>query len=310
MVRYTVVMANYNMSQTIGQAIESVHRLTDEQFEILVIDDGSTDDSVEVIKQLQQDLSRVRLIQDSKPYLNEVRASAVEYANGEYLLHQLDADDEYECCILDFVEIFHQIEEQVDFDPFLSGNHIHIGSKSLFQNTNYRHLGYNGDRDLWRRMICNGSFIGLHHKGIASTIGYRRSLFQKIPTRFEAIVTQFRSGISVTSYFLWLLTKLLQWRPSQGAELSAILFNIISTPFAFLMAERQGRYNVHNELSNMFNAESMLESNKMTLTAIEARYNITIDRSRLSKRGRDVYDINANDHPRPRYYLGERADIS
>jgi glycosyltransferase involved in cell wall biosynthesis len=309
MVRYTVAMANYNMDQTIERAVRSIHRLTNEQFEIVVIDDGSTDRSVEIVENIAEEFDRVRVVCDSKPYLNEVRASALEHAKGEYILHQLDADDEYDCCILDFVEIFHQIEEQVEFDPFLSGNHIHIGRKELFREVNYRRLGYNGDRDLWRRMIHHGSFIGLHHRGIAHSIGYDRDFQEKLQTRFEAIVTQLRSGISARSYARWLADKAVQWRPHGGPDPQALIFNFVALPFAFIQAERQGRYDAPAQLSNMHSAERMLEENKMILEDIESHYGIEIDRSKLSERGREVYDIDADDWPAPKYWLGQGIDI-
>lgn len=310
MVRYTIAMCNYNMADTLERSIRSINDLITDEFEILVVDDGSTDGGLEILHELEAELDRLRVVEGDNDNIGEARASAVDHTRGDYILHQLDADDEYDCCILDFVEIFRQIEAQVDFDPFLSGYHIHIGSKRLLNEVNYRSLGYNEDRDFWRRLIHHGSFIGLHHRGIANSIGYDRDLFEKACTRFEAIVTQFRSGISVRSFVRWLAKKSIQWRTNSGPRLRAIAFNLVSAPFAFALAKREGIYDVPPEIADMENVERLFNDNRMTLSGIESRYDVDIDRTKLSEEGRDVFDLEAGALSGPRFWLGEHSDIA
>ena len=47
--KYSICICNYNMADTIDKALISVLDQVDERFEILVIDDGSSDDSIKVI---------------------------------------------------------------------------------------------------------------------------------------------------------------------------------------------------------------------------------------------------------------------
>src|SRR3954471_8197915 len=54
----TVLMANYNYAQFIGAAIESVLQQSYENFELIVIDDGSRDGSADVIRRYAQRDSR------------------------------------------------------------------------------------------------------------------------------------------------------------------------------------------------------------------------------------------------------------
>ena len=56
----TVLMPVYNGSEFLGEAIESILNQTFNKFEFLIIDDGSTDQSIEQIKSYKDE--RIRLI--------------------------------------------------------------------------------------------------------------------------------------------------------------------------------------------------------------------------------------------------------
>lgn len=88
----SVLIANYNYGQYIGEAIESVLTQTYQNFEIVICDDGSTDNSLEVIRHYRERDSRVRCIAK----VNAGHASAVndafEKSNGS-VIAILDADD-------------------------------------------------------------------------------------------------------------------------------------------------------------------------------------------------------------------------
>lgn len=307
---YTIAVCNHNMAGTVEASIRSINSLVDDRFEIVVIDDGSTDGSRAILQDLESELDRVRMIDGDNANIGEARASAVDHARGDYILHQLDADDEYQAGILDFVRLFHQIDAQVDFPLFLSGQHIHMGATDLFRAVNYRSLGYNEDRDFWRRMIIHGSFIGLRHRSIRNSIGYERDLSEKISTRFEAIVTQLRSGITPTSYFIWLLGKLVTWRPASTRSLPAITFNLVALPLAYLLALREGIYDLPPEFSDMRTGEELLKTNLFTLTEIEKQYDVDIDRTELTDSGRQIFDCTPDELAPPRLWLNEQIDFN
>jgi glycosyltransferase involved in cell wall biosynthesis len=91
----SVLMANYNYSGYIGQAIESVLGQTYQNFEIVVCDDGSTDDSREVIQKYADRDPRVRLVCKE----NGGQASAFNAAFGKSrgeVVCLLDSDDLFE----------------------------------------------------------------------------------------------------------------------------------------------------------------------------------------------------------------------
>jgi hypothetical protein len=89
--RVTVAVPTYNGGPYIGRAIESVLSQTFRDFELLVIDDGSTDNSCEVIEGIPD--NRIRLLRnDGNRGLAWTRNRLVDEARGEYLAW-LDQDD-------------------------------------------------------------------------------------------------------------------------------------------------------------------------------------------------------------------------
>lgn len=86
-------MTAYNREKYIAAAIESVLASTFPDFELLVVDDGSKDRTVEIVRQFQAKDPRVRLYINEKnlgDYPN--RNAAAGYAKGKYLKY-VDADD-------------------------------------------------------------------------------------------------------------------------------------------------------------------------------------------------------------------------
>jgi len=89
--KVSIVMPVYNGERYLGIAIESVLRQTYKDFELLIINDGSTDDSAGIISKYSD--SRITLIQnESKNGVSAARNAGLARANGEYVAF-LDCDD-------------------------------------------------------------------------------------------------------------------------------------------------------------------------------------------------------------------------
>jgi len=92
--RVSVILLNYNQGEFLASAIESVITQTFTDWELLVVDNCSTDDSVAVAKKYLHD-PRVRLIKHRENRYPSIRANeAVKQARGEFI-SLLYADDYY-----------------------------------------------------------------------------------------------------------------------------------------------------------------------------------------------------------------------
>jgi glycosyltransferase involved in cell wall biosynthesis len=90
------VIPCYNQAHFLTEAIESVLSQTYPNFEIVVVDDGSTDETSEVASRYaqkhHQHHQQVRLIRQENQGLSGARNTGIRHARGEYLVF-LDADD-------------------------------------------------------------------------------------------------------------------------------------------------------------------------------------------------------------------------
>ncbi|MHC4843460.1 MAG: glycosyltransferase family 2 protein [Planctomycetota bacterium] len=87
----SVVIPAYNCEECVGRAIESVLVQTYKNFEIIVVDDGSSDKTAEVIKSYGD---RVHYIYQENTGVSVARNSGIASANGDWIAF-LDADDEF-----------------------------------------------------------------------------------------------------------------------------------------------------------------------------------------------------------------------
>lgn len=96
---YSIIIPNYNSKKWIRKCIDSVLSQTYKNFELIIVDDMSTDNSVELIKTYND--PRIKLIElDKKAYNGGTRNIGVENAKGDYILF-LDCDDWlYNCNVL------------------------------------------------------------------------------------------------------------------------------------------------------------------------------------------------------------------
>ena len=88
----SIVIPLYNKEQSITSTLQTVLKQTFQDFEIVIVDDGSTDHSVEEVNKVVD--PRIRLIQQPNAGVSSARNRGIEEAKGEYIAF-LDADDEW-----------------------------------------------------------------------------------------------------------------------------------------------------------------------------------------------------------------------
>ncbi len=94
--RVSVIIPCYNQATLLGQAVDSCLAQTWESMEIIVVNDGSPDDTAAVAGRLAQEhAGRVVVLDQPNQGLAAARNNAVAASRGEYIL-PLDADDMFE----------------------------------------------------------------------------------------------------------------------------------------------------------------------------------------------------------------------
>lgn len=94
-VKVSVIVAVYNAEKYLKQCMDSIVGQTLKDIEIICVNDGSTDNSYEILKEYQQIDSRVKIINKENGGAGAARNDGLKYATGEYLSF-LDSDDFFE----------------------------------------------------------------------------------------------------------------------------------------------------------------------------------------------------------------------
>ncbi|MBR1609968.1 MAG: glycosyltransferase family 2 protein, partial [Methanobrevibacter sp.] len=91
--KVSVIVPVYNLSQYIGSTLDSIINQDFKSFELIVIDDGSTDDSLEIINEkLSKSLISYKVIHQENSGVSSARNRGLKEAQGEYIVF-VDGDD-------------------------------------------------------------------------------------------------------------------------------------------------------------------------------------------------------------------------
>lgn len=105
--RVSVIMPVYNGARYVQEALESVLTQTGPEWELIVVDDGSTDASPELLRDLAQRDNRIRVIRQDNAGQSAARNAGAAIATSDYLAF-LDQDDRYHpdhlCTLLGYLE--------------------------------------------------------------------------------------------------------------------------------------------------------------------------------------------------------------
>lgn len=88
----SVIIPVYNGAQCLGKCIQSVLNQTYRDYEVIVVDDGSTDGTYDICRQFTEKDNRIRLFHQMNAGVSAARNRALAEVRGEYIVF-VDADD-------------------------------------------------------------------------------------------------------------------------------------------------------------------------------------------------------------------------
>ncbi len=129
----SVIMPVYNGHDYLSQCLDSVVNQTLQDIEIICVDDGSADDSVDILKKYAEKDSRIKVIQQANGGAGAARNNGLRHATGQYLSF-LDSDDFFEPVMLEHA--VQQIQkDSADFVVFRCDQYMNDTGK--YKKVNY-----------------------------------------------------------------------------------------------------------------------------------------------------------------------------
>ena len=93
--KVSVIIPVYNVEQYLRECLNSVIKQTLKEIEIICVDDGSTDNSLDILKEYAEKDHRITIITQKNLHAGVARNAGLSIAKGEYLSF-LDSDDFFE----------------------------------------------------------------------------------------------------------------------------------------------------------------------------------------------------------------------
>lgn len=91
-IKVSIIVAAYNIEKYIYKCIDSIKNQTFKDIEIIIVNDGSTDKTLNIINNVALEDNRIKIIDKENEGSIEARKSGLNIANGEYILF-VDGDD-------------------------------------------------------------------------------------------------------------------------------------------------------------------------------------------------------------------------
>jgi glycosyltransferase involved in cell wall biosynthesis len=161
MKKISVIIPIYNGEKYITETIQSIISQTYPIFEIIVINDGSTDGSLQIIENISKEFSNVIILNQKNSGPAAARNNGIRNSSGEYIAF-CDADD---------IWVPDKIEKQMKIFQNTDVRLVYSGMKSFgFTNDTFLYNGKNSARNLFKQNYIPNSSVVLH-KSVIEKVG-------------------------------------------------------------------------------------------------------------------------------------------
>lgn len=272
----SIIMPAYNAEQYIEETIEGIIKQSFENWELIVVDDGSTDRSAQIIdKYAKQDL-RIRAVHQKNEGVSCARNAGLDLAKGKYIVF-VDADDvipktslETRLKLADNADIvvagYELFNENGVFD------HMPLCSKSIWNN-----------REAVQNIIAAGE---LGYQGYIFNKLFRKDIIERNEIRFEKGIVFNEDRLFCVAYAVHCNSARLtddvvyRYRISQTNATSTIS-RMSDADIEKFMTEFKAF-----DLAMSMVKDKYIES--YYLCAIEAQYRATVLKKKISKEARRI----------------------
>ena len=149
----SVIVPVYNVEQYLEKCIQSIIHQTYRNLQIILVDDGSTDDSGKICDVFQAMDQRIQVIHKSNAGLVSARKTGIELAEGEYIAN-IDSDDWIE---QDMLENLYSAAQESGAEVVCSGHYVDMNVSTKVVRNRLKQGTYRLE-DVRTEILYSGSF--------------------------------------------------------------------------------------------------------------------------------------------------------
>jgi glycosyltransferase involved in cell wall biosynthesis len=158
--KISIIIPCFNQAQYLDEAISSLMLQTYSNWEAIIVNDGSTDNTMEKAEYWCRNDDRIKIFSTSNKGLSSARNTGIELTSGEYI-SLLDSDDKYQLNHLESL-----------FSVFSRGSDIVFTGYTYFDNTNNVHHSVQLDESTKFEEILHGNIVP------PVAVAFRRSILK------------------------------------------------------------------------------------------------------------------------------------
>lgn len=167
--KVSIIIPVYNAGKYLYQCLDSIVNQTYENLEIIIVDDGSTDDSSKICDKYAQNDSRIKVVHKENEGVSKARNTGIEMATGDYYYFP-DSDDYIETDTIDYLIKLIQLKkcEVVNFEYYITysdGREIkHQVDSNLygfFDTKNSHGVVMSGEPFAWNKFFTKKAVEGI-----------------------------------------------------------------------------------------------------------------------------------------------------
>lgn len=152
-IKFSCIVPMYNIQDYIEKCVTSILEQTYKNFEVIVVDDGSTDNSYEIVKKYESD--KLKIVQKQNGGLSSARNEGMKYITGDYVWF-IDGDDYIENNALEL--LYNKILEK-EYDVICFSHICDYGDKKI---KIYDKYSWEKTNEL--TLLCNSAWSKIYKK--------------------------------------------------------------------------------------------------------------------------------------------------
>lgn len=303
---FTFIVPVYNVELYIERCINSLINQTYFDFEIILIDDGSTDNSPQICDNYMSEDQRIKVIHKKNGGLSDARNIGIKEAKGEYLIF-VDSDDyikndtcERICKLIDYngkVDVIVGEADEIHPNKVSYQKHTNLKENFIYTNKEYIKLSCQKKQfympawiNIYKRSFITKNELyfekGLIHEDMEWSprvfLAAQKIIYLKNPFYFYIIrdgsITRSTNMIKNKEHLLFILDKLYHlFSEINDIELKEVLNGFLIQQYLSIM----GKYSIDKKEDNI--------NLKLTFTSKYKLENIDLFKSMILKINRKMY---------------------
>ena len=193
----SIIVPVYNTGKYLQECLDSLIAQSYSDIEIIVVDDGSTDDSYLICKKYTQKDSRIRIFHKDNSGVSDARNFGIEHARGEYISF-CDSDDRIAPKLY---ELLLNTMEVNNVDRVVSGYAYLYDDGHVRQCKARVPDGKYNAHDILRKMIDDGTLSGFLFSGVYNSL-FKKKIIDDNNIRFDSMIRYNEDSLFSFKYML------------------------------------------------------------------------------------------------------------